>query len=119
MTTDAETAKKRTPKRLSADALKDKIKARIEKGDYRGATLENIQWDTLRYDETKRKQVVDIKTVDGDGNPDGDTRTVATSDLHLVKHSINVSKALQKERSNARRRKAEAEKASADKTDEE
>lgn len=105
MTTDAATAKKRTPKRLSADALKDKIKARIDKGNYRGVALENIQWDTLKYDEAKKKQVVVIKTVDVSGELDGSTRTVATSDLHLVKHSAHVSKTLQKERSNARRRK--------------
>lgn len=106
MTDDIATApKKRTPKRLSADSLKERVKVRAEKNGYRGAAPENILWDTLTYDDVRKKQVVDIKTVDADGNTDGNTRTVATSDLHLVKHTADVSKKLQKERSNARRRK--------------
>lgn len=98
-------AKKRTPKRMSADKLKARLQEKAAAPNYRGASPDNVQWDTLSYDADKKKQVVTINTVDADGVIDGNTRVVATSDLHIVKHTLEVSKEIQKKRSNARRRK--------------
>lgn len=97
--------KKRAPKRFNVNALKERVKVRSVKDGYKGVAFKNIIWDTLRYDISQKKQIIDIKTVDANGKLDGNIRTIATSDLHLVKHVASVSKILQRERSNARRRK--------------
>ena len=109
--------KKRTPKRLDAAAIKERIagykKKAADKGkEYRGVEAKNVKFDTLRYDEEKKRQVVDIATVGEDGKADGGERTVATSDLQHVRYSIDVAKKISKAKSNARRReKREAAKA--------
>jgi hypothetical protein len=94
----------RKPKRMSPDELKYKIVKRIEAKSHRGASLDNIIWDTLRYDDKLQKQVVEIKTVNEDGELDGNTRLVATSDLQHVKHTKETSLNIQRRKNNERRR---------------
>lgn len=103
--------KKRSPKRLDAETLKQRVKKRQSSDGYRGAPFERIKWDTLRYDEEKRRQVIDIETVDRDGKPDGQVRTIATSDLQHTRHNRELAKQMQRERNNVRRRLKRQEKA--------
>lgn len=47
---------------------------------------------SLRYDAKLLKQVVTIKTIGINGKFDGDTREIATSDLHHTRHTEDVAK---------------------------
>lgn len=47
---------------------------------------------SLRFDKKHAKQMVTIKTVDANGKLDGNTRDVATSDLHHTIHTEEVAK---------------------------
>lgn len=96
--------KKRTPKRLGIDKLQNKVKERESAPDYKGVKYDHIKWDTLRYDDNHKRQVIDINTVDRDGNLDGGVRTIATSDLQHTKYSVETAKQIQRERNNVRRR---------------
>jgi len=117
----AEKTKKRSPKRLDVESLQARVKKRQSGGAYRGANFERIKWDTLRYDEEKLRQVIDIETVDRDGNPDGKIRTIATSDLQHTRHNKELAKQIQRERNNIRRRQKrkedKAEEAKSEETD--
>jgi len=111
-TTTDDKAAKRTPKRLGADDLKARIEERVKSNkDYKGALPANVQWDTLEYDETMRRQFVTISTVGEDGKPDGNSRRVATSDLQHVRHTKELSDSLKRKRNNEKR----AEKRKSDK----
>jgi hypothetical protein len=75
----------------------------------------NIVPGTLRYEETgthANKQTVEIHTIGLDGQPDGQKRRVATSDLHQVHHTVEVAEELKKakrrEAAKARREKVKA-----------
>jgi len=107
---DDKSKAKRTPKRLGVDALKERVKERMKKPDYKGVDADNVQWDTLEYDAALRRQMVTIKTVDEDGKTDGNTRRVATSDLQHVRHTKEVSDALKRKRNNAKRAEKRKEK---------
>lgn len=75
----------------------------------------NIVPNSLRYDEEgvhARKQTVEIYTIGLDGQLDGNTRRIATSDLHQVFFTEEVAKERKKQnraaRSKARRAAAKA-----------
>lgn len=63
---------------------------------------------SLHFDKKHAKQVVTIKTVDANGKPDGNTREIATSDLHHTRHTEEVAKEvrLAKIRASRKARKA-------------
>jgi ethanolamine utilization protein EutQ (cupin superfamily) len=85
-------------KRLSGDTLKEHIEAKQKDPAYKGAMSENVVWDSLRYDETSRRQIIDINTVDADNKPDGNKRSIATSDLHHTRYTEDLAKSLQRKR---------------------
>lgn len=96
-------SKKRVPKRLSSDELKSKVQERMKDDNYKGANIDNIDWGTLEYDDTLRRQMIVINTVGENGKLDGNTRRVATSDLQHVCHTKEVSDILKRKRNNAKR----------------
>lgn len=102
--------KSKTVKRMSVEDVQSKVKERSSKPDYRGVSYDNIIWDSLRYDNDVRRQVIDIKTVDENNDLDGKIRTIATSDLQHTKHSKDTVKKLQKLRANAARKAKKAQK---------
>lgn len=84
--------------------LVEKHGNRIVKGSVRRADKKNK--DEAKYGN---KLLVTINTIGVDGKPDGKTLTVATSDVHQVKHTPEVKAALQKaQREEAKKDKAEA-----------
>ena len=101
------TIKKRAPKRLDAESIKSIIEQKIngstDKNPYKGVVPERILWNTLCFDENLKRQVITINTVDENDEPDGNTRTIATSDLHHVKHTKEVSEKVRKIKNNLRR----------------
>lgn len=101
----AKPKKKRSPKRLTADQLKERVKEREKKSDYNGVKASNVQWDTLRFDEKTNRQYITINTVDENGKLDNNTREVATSDLHHtnIRHTKEISDAIKRQRQNAKR----------------
>ena len=68
---------------------------------------------TLTYDPVLNKQTVEINTIGIDGNFDGNTRRIATSDLFQVRHTVEVKDRLdaikrnQKAKDKRKARKAE------------
>lgn len=94
----------KTPKRMSIEDIQAKVKERASKESYHGVLYNNILWDSLRYDDNIRRQVIDIKTVDENGDLDNKIRTVATSDLQHVRHSKETVKKLQKIRAGIARK---------------
>jgi hypothetical protein len=76
------------------------------------AKYPHIVEGSLRY-ETEgthaKKQTVEINTRGSDGEPDGNTRRIATSDLHQVFHTEEVAeevKKIKRREANGRRRAA-------------
>jgi hypothetical protein len=63
-----------------------------------------------------RKMLVDIRTRGLDGEYDGNTRTVATSDVFQVHHTDEVAKELRKQRMAEKRAARKAEKEAAEET---
>lgn len=108
MTATAKVKAKRIPKRLGVDDLKKKIEDRREfckknKKEYKGATIDNVQWDTLEYDASMRRQYVVINTVGEDGKLDGQNRRVATSDLQHARYTKDVATAIKRKHNNKKR----------------
>jgi hypothetical protein len=95
--------KKRIPKRLTSDQLKERVESREKKADHKGAESANIKWETLRFDETLRRQFITINTVDENNKTDGNIREVATSDLQHVCHTKELSDSLKRKRQNVKR----------------
>jgi hypothetical protein len=92
MTTDT-TPKAKASKRLSEEALLAKH-PHIVKG-------------SLRFDldgTHANKQTVEINTRGLDGQPDGNTRRIATSDLHQVFWTPEVAKEIRKEKMRMKRK---------------
>jgi hypothetical protein len=58
---------------------------------------------TVRFDPVRNKQICEIKTRGIDGQFDGNTRTLATSDLHQTFWTVETKKALDKIRAKAKR----------------
>jgi hypothetical protein len=106
----SETVKKKTKKRLSADDLKNKVEARSRNPGYDGVAPSNVKWETLRFDDTFKRQTVEILTVDENGLLDGNTRVIATSDLQHTKHTKEVAKSVQKKRVSIRRKSKRSDK---------
>lgn len=57
---------------------------------------------TLRYDASANKQKVTINTIDAQGNFDGQTREIATSDLHQCRTTEATKEAMDKAKRNAK-----------------
>jgi hypothetical protein len=100
----------KTPEQLETEtlaaaesSLSKKHKGKIVKGSARRS-------DDPRYG---LKIMVDINTRGADGSFDGNTRTVATSDVHQVHHTIEVAGVLRKERATAKRAEARAKREAA------
>jgi hypothetical protein len=70
----------KTPKRLTEEMLLAKGHSHIVPG-------------TLRWNPEQSKQVVTINTFGLDGKPDGNTREVATSDLHQCRMTAETKRA--------------------------
>jgi hypothetical protein len=108
------TEKKVSVRRATEEQLHDKQRACKKTRTFWGGDS-NIVEGSLRFEETghhANKQTVEIKTVGVDGKPDGNTRRVATSDLHQV-HSTEavaeeLKKAKRREAAKARREKVKA-----------
>jgi hypothetical protein len=91
-----------SPKRLTEDDLRKKHpKSIIVEGSLlyvdpknKVQKLGNRKVPDEIYTKHPNKQVVLIKTVGEDGKEDGDTRWVATSDLHHVRMSEKTAKAV-------------------------
>jgi hypothetical protein len=58
---------------------------------------------TVTFDPIRNKQICVIKTRGIDGQFDGNTRTLATSDLHQTFWTVEVKKALDKAKNKANR----------------
>lgn len=121
--TTTATAAKAAPKvrRATEDQLNAKQAACKRTAEFWGGKS-NIVEGSLRYEETghhANKQTVEINTIGLDGKPDGQTRRVATSDLHQVHHTEATAAELKKakRRENAKRRR-EAAKAALAKVEE-
>jgi hypothetical protein len=93
----------RTPKRLTVDQLKNNAVEREKKPNHKGVKESNIQWDSLRFNDDLKRQVVTIKTVDENGKLDGNMREVATSDLQHIQHTEDLSKSLKSKHQNIKR----------------
>jgi hypothetical protein len=100
--------------RKSEEALHAKQKVCKNTRTYWGGES-NIVAGSVRFEETgphANKQTVEIQTIGADGTPDGNTRRVATSDLHQVHHTAEVAQDLKKARkaaaAKARRERAAA-----------
>lgn len=59
-----------------------KLPKRLTEADIIAKGHTHIVPDSLRYDTARNKQMVTINTVDANGVFDGNTREIATSDLH-------------------------------------
>lgn len=66
---------------------------------------------SVRFDTTRNKQVCTIKTRGIDGQFDGNTRELATSDLHQTFWTVETKKALDKLKAKAKRANKRAAKA--------
>jgi hypothetical protein len=58
---------------------------------------------SVRFDPIRNKQVCEIRTRGIDGQYDGNTRTLATSDLHQTFWTVETKKALDKLKAKAKR----------------
>jgi hypothetical protein len=58
---------------------------------------------SVRFDPIRNKQVCEIRTRGIDGQFDGNTRTLATSDLHQTFWTVETKKALDKLKAKAKR----------------
>jgi hypothetical protein len=58
---------------------------------------------TVRFDPIRNKQICEIRTRGIDGMFDGNTRTLATSDLHQTFWTVEVKKALDAIKAKAKR----------------
>jgi hypothetical protein len=58
---------------------------------------------TVRFDSVRNKQICEIQTRGIDGQFDGNTRTLATSDLHQTFWTVETKKTLDKIRAKAKR----------------
>ena len=58
---------------------------------------------SVRFDPIRNKQICEIRTRGIDGQFDGNTRTLATSDLHQTFWTVEVKKALDKLKAKAKR----------------
>ena len=73
-----------------------KIKPRLTEADLVAKGHTHIVPGTLHYDPVDNKQKVTINTRGVDGQPDGNTRVIATSDLHQVFHTVVTKIAMDK-----------------------
>lgn len=94
---------KRVPKRLGVEELRERVKQRMSNPKYRGVHVSNVDWNSLEYDESLKRQMIYIKTVDEHGNLDGNTRRVATSDLQHVRYTKELSDSIKRKRNNTKR----------------
>ena len=94
MTTDSPKAAK-APKRLTEQALLAK---------YPHMVAGSLSWDAQL-----NKQVCTINTIGADGQFDGNTRRIATSDLFQVRHTEEVKAALDAAKRNAKAKAKRAE----------
>lgn len=58
---------------------------------------------SVRFDTIRNKQICEIRTRGIDGQFDGNTRTLATSDLHQTFWTVETKKALDKLKAKAKR----------------
>lgn len=58
---------------------------------------------TVRFDAIRNKQICEIQTRGIDGSFDGNTRTLATSDLHQTFWTVETKKALDRLKAKAKR----------------
>ena len=65
---------------------------------------------SLRFDTDANKQKVTINTVDENGIPDGNTREIATSDLHQCRTTVETKERMDRAKANE---KAKAKRARA------
>lgn len=63
----------------------------------------NVIEGTVRFDTIRNKQICEIRTRGIDGMFDGNTRTLATSDLHQTFWTVETKKALDRLKAKARR----------------
>lgn len=107
---------KSAPKSAPKAKAEPKSRRRSE-ADYI-AKYPHIVEGSLRYEEEgthAKKQTVEINTVGIDGKPDGNTRRIATSDLHQVFHTEEVAKEVkQAKRRAAAAKRREVKKAEAE-----
>jgi hypothetical protein len=91
-------------------STKTKTSARLTEADL-SAKYSTIVAGSLRFDEARNKQVVVIKTVDVNGVLDGNTREIATSDLHQCRWTEATKKDLDRAKARAKSEARRAAKA--------
>lgn len=99
-------------------ATKTKTATRLTEADLLAKGHTHIVADTLRMCPTSNKQKVTINTRDAEGAFDGNTREIATSDLHQCYWTQETKDAMDKSKRNAKAKEKRANKPKAVKADE-
>lgn len=90
------------------DAIKIKTVSRLTEADLLAKGHSHIVEGSLRYDPQVNKQKVTINTRNAEGAFDGQTREIATSDLHQCYWTVEVKDAMDAAKRNAKAKEKRA-----------